>query len=399
MSNPSTRKSLIVILLVSTLVVFGTYFISILARGYQVNLKNGSLQATGIISANSKPKGASVYLNDRLVTATDDTLNLTPGDYQIKIVKDGYLPWQKNVQIKKELVYQTETQLFRSVPDLKPITVTGAINPTISPDFTKIVFSVASASATKDNGLYLIELTDNPINISRNTPRLISTNYPNVDWSKFTFSFSPNSRQVLAFNKTTNINYLLNIDNQITSNNLSDVTTRLNLIKEDWNNQKQQLIASKLDQVPKALQTLVSTDSAQSISVTADDKVLYLAKVDGNLPDHIITPPPTQSTQTQSRNIKKGNYYVYDIKDDTNFLIGASTNITSPFWLPNSNSIIFVEGQNINTIDYDGTNKLTLFGGNFDKNSVYPWSDGSRIITLTSPYTNAPANLYAISIR
>ena len=53
----------------------------------------------------------------------------------------------------------------------------------------------------------------------------------------------------------------------------------------------------------------------------------------------------------------------------------------------------------IQTVEYDNTNKLTLFAGNFDKNVVYPWLDGSKIITLTAPYNNAQENLYSISIR
>ena len=35
----------------------------------------------------------------------------------IKIVKDGYLHWQKNIEVKKEIAYQTSTQLFRSSHD------------------------------------------------------------------------------------------------------------------------------------------------------------------------------------------------------------------------------------------------------------------------------------------
>jgi len=375
--------------------------ISIYARGYKLNIKEGiSLKSTGILSATSKPKGASVYINDRLLTATDDTINLSPDEYTIKIAKDGYLPWQKTVQIKKEIVYQTDTQLYRSSPDLKPITLTGAINPTSNKDLTKIVYSVASASASKDNGLYLIELTGNAIIINRNIPRQISQNFPNVDWSKFSFVFSPDSRQILATNKTNNTSYLLPTDTPITQKNLLDVTLRLSLIKEDWNNQSGQLIASKLDLLPKELRDLVSTDSAKYTTFSSsEDKVLYLAKNDSKVPENITTPAPAKSTQAQSRDIKKGNYYVYDIKDDTNFLIGSSDKISNPFWLPNSSSVIFVNDQKIKVVEYDATNEQTLFAGNFNKDSVYPWADGNKIVTLTSLYSGSPENLYAIVIR
>lgn len=402
MSNHSNKKSILTILTVIVFVLGGTFLITIFARGYKLsfNLKNTpSFSSTGIISATSKPKGASVYVNDKLVTATDDTLNLSPDEYTIKIVEDGYLPWEKKIQVKKEVVYQTNTNLFRSVSDLKPITLTGAINPTLSPDGDFVVYSVASASAAKDNGLYLLQLVDNSIPFSKGSSKLLLSNQSNIDWSKYTFTFSPDSKQVLAQNKTNSTAYLLNIDS-IDTKSLYDVSLKLSLIEKDWQTQIQEIIKTKLAKLPKELTEFISTASAQDILFTSDDKkILYLTNKDGNLIKNIITPPPAQSTQTQNRDIKANSYYVYDIEDDTNFLIGSKDTIYQPKWLNNSYNLVFVEDQKIQTIEYDATNKQTLFAGNFDKNAVYPWLDGSKIVTLTVPYNEAKENLYAIYIK
>ena len=76
-------------LFVLILVIGGTFAISFFARGYQISTKGKiSFLATGIISATSKPKAASVYINNKLITATDYTINLPPDEYTIKIVKD-----------------------------------------------------------------------------------------------------------------------------------------------------------------------------------------------------------------------------------------------------------------------------------------------------------------------
>jgi len=402
MSTVSDKKSLLIISAVFASVICLTYLISVVARGYQINLQNNSgslFKATGLLSATSKPKSASVYVNDKLITATDDTINLAPGDYQVKIVKDGYLPWEKSFHIKKETVYQTDTNLFRSVSDLKSLTSSGALHSSISPDYSKVIYAVASASASHDNGLYLIELTDNPLPIGRNIPRQIATNFTSVDWSQFNFTFSPNSRQILASNQTGTVNYLLSLDTPITATNLSDATSRLSIIKTEWRQQSSQIITTKTDKLPSDLRQLISTSSATLSFNSSEDKVLYLAISDGNIKDNIITPPPAQSNQPQSRQLTKGNYYVYDIKDDTNFLIGPESALLSPFWLANSNNIAFVENKAIKVVEYDGTNKQTIYAGNFDPNAVYPWADGSRIIALISPFTSAPANLYAIIIR
>lgn len=395
------KKSLSIILFVLVLIIGVTYGISFFARGYQISTKGKvSFLATGIISSTSKPKGASVYIDDKLITATDDTINLPPSEYTIKIVKDGYLPWQKTVQIKKEIVYQTDTQLFRSSPDMKPITLTGAINPAISPDHSLVIYSVASASASKDNGLYLLELNNSLTFLSKNLPKQLSSNLQNLDWSKFSFTFSPNSKQILAYNPNNNVNYLINLDNTTDFKNLYDITAKLSLIKEDWKIQEQQIIKSKIALLPLEIQAVISTSSAKNITFNSDEtKLLYLAQADSSLKKDLITPPPAQSTQTQIRDIKKGSYYVYDLKDDTNFFIGSLEALYNPNWLANSNNLIYVEDQKIQTVEYDNTNKQTLFAGNFNKDVVYPWLDGNKIITLIAPYSNAQENLYSISIR
>ena len=398
-TSPSDRKSLAVMAFVFSLVIFGTLAVSYLARGYQISFRQGpTLTSTGLLSVTSKPKSASVYINDRLTTATDDTLNLPPGDYHIKITKDGYLPWDKDIQIKKEVVFQTDAQLFRSAPDLKPITYAGAINPTISNDGSKVIFAVASASASQDNGLYLVEITDNPLLINKNIPRQISPNYPGTDWSQATFEFSPNSRQFIA--TFPGDIYLLSLDTPITSKSLLDITPQLASIKQDWQTQTDQIIKAKIDKLPASIQALVSTASANDISFsTSEDKILYLAIKEANLPQNIITPPPAQSTQQQHRDIKSQNYYVYDLKDDTNFLIGPSLDIHQPQWLPGSTNIIYNQSDKIKVVEYDSTNLKTVFAGKFDQNAIYVSADGNKIITLTSAYNSAPENLYAITIR
>lgn len=402
MQNHYEKRSLLIIVSVFTFVIVGTYLTILFANGYRPNLNsnNITLDATGLFSVTSKPKGASVYIDDKLTTATDDTLNLSPKDYFIKIVKDGYLPWQKSIQIKKELVYQSDAQLFRSAPDLSPITLAGAINPIISPDYSKIIYSVASASAEVDNGLYLIELSNIPLSLNKNTPRQLAPNYSHVDWSKATFSFSPDSRKVLVSFSNNSQNYLLNLDNTLNSVSLVDVTARLSIIKAEWLTLEQTIVQTRLAQLPLEIRPLISTASAQFISFsTGDDKILYLAKSDTSIPVNLISPPPAQSTQAQTRNLKKDNYYVYDLKDDTNFLVGSITTIHNPTWLPNSTNLIFIEDQAIKAVDYDSTNKVTLFAGNIKSDKVFPWADGSKIIVLTSAYQGAAENLYAVTIR
>lgn len=401
METTSNRRSLFTIFFVTLFILSSTYIISIFARGYRFSPKNGfTLDPTGIISAVSRPKGASVYIDDKLITATDDTINLSPGIYNLKISKDGFITWKKDITVKPETVYQADIQLFSSVPDLKPITLTGAINPSANIDNTKIAYAVASASATKDNGLYLIESTGLPISLIRGDSRQLSANTATINWSEFFFTFSPNSRQILANNPTSKINYLISLDTPVSSQKLTDVTSNLEEIELEWKTQTSLIINTKIESLPKEIRPLVSTASAKNIQLsTSESKILYLAQTDGDIKSDLITPPPAQSTQMQNRQVKSGNYYIYDAKDDTNFLIGSQKDITNLSWIPNSNNLVFVQDKNLKVIDYDGTNQQTIFTSNFDPNCVYPWVDGSKIIILTNAYPTAPKNLYGISVR
>ena len=93
------RTRILLFLLSLVLVPTATIAVILFARGYRFSLKLQTLQATGLLSATSLPTGASVYINGELKTATDTTLNLTPGVYQVKIKKDGFAPWGKTLNI------------------------------------------------------------------------------------------------------------------------------------------------------------------------------------------------------------------------------------------------------------------------------------------------------------
>ena len=69
-------------------VIGGTVVMIRYAKGYRPT-RAGTIKGTGLLSANSFPTGAEVYINGKLTTATDNTLNLDPGDYQIELKKDG----------------------------------------------------------------------------------------------------------------------------------------------------------------------------------------------------------------------------------------------------------------------------------------------------------------------
>jgi len=381
MRSRTNQKSLLIILSVALIVVSSTFLISVFARGYRLDTSSGfKLKATGLLSVTSKPKFASVYVNNLLTTATDDTINLVPGNYQIKITKDSYRPWEKNIQIKPELVNQIEAQLFRSTIELKSLIQHQIINPAASPDNTKIVYAVASSSAiNKENGLYLMELTELPLLMSLSNERLLFPSTPSFDWSKYSFEFSPDSKQILATAKNKTPTYLFSLEPNQNINNLFDISPRLPQIKKEWQLYEEKNIKDKMVKIPVMLQPFIATNSAILSLNTNEEKLLYQAEIDAQLPGIFPSPPPTQSTQKQQRNLTKNYFYVYDFKEDTNFLIGPSS-LSRISWIPYSSNLLFEENNQIKVCDYDATNYQTIYSDSFPPQILLPTPDGYRII-------------------
>ena len=67
---------------------------------------------TGILAVESSPSGADVYVNDKIEGQTPLTLyNLPVGNYNIKIVKEGYNDFMKDAVVKVGLAEEIDARL------------------------------------------------------------------------------------------------------------------------------------------------------------------------------------------------------------------------------------------------------------------------------------------------
>lgn len=397
-----TPRLLIAIIFFIALIAGITFAIKY-AKGYRPSLKNRALEGTGLLAANSYPKGAAVFINDKLTTATDDTLNLPPGEYLVKIAKDGYISWEKTLKLEPELVTQTNTRLFPSVPDLKPLTFSGATNPLPSPDGEKIVFSVNNATTDTKNGLYVLDLLDRPFSLNSD-PRQISRTSAKYDLAKAQLVWSPDSGQILATldqGETSEINLLLSPAGFTDIADFKDVTARLPVIFKEWQDLKTKKFHEQLKTLPEPMQ-LIATASAKMVAFSPDEKkMLYSATASAQLAENLIPPLPATSTQKETRAIEPKNYYIYDLEEDKNFLISPFNQDAPIIWYPDSNHVIMVEGAKIIIAEYDATNRHTVYAGPFSQNFIFPWPNGSRLIILASLNggSNLPPNLYSINLK
>jgi len=416
------NKKLLITIVIALFLIAGTTVAIYFAKGYRLNLKKKKVQETGLLVANSNPEGASVYLDGKLTTATDDTLNLPPKDYRVKIIKDGYLPWEKVLTIEKELVKQTEARLFPAAPDLKALTFTGALDPIPSPDGEKIAFVVASASASPKNGLWITDLVSRPLLFTKNSKQ-IAANTTDFDFTNCQLVWSPDSKEVLALNE--NHTFLLNIDNFNDLTTQPEATARLSLILDDW---EEELALKKEEQFKKLPQFMeqIATSSAKNIYFSPDEeKLLYTATASATLPEGLLPQLPASNDQPETRIIEASNIYVYDLKEDKNFHLTSvkenkekeksplqqrltkiqnqySASAVQPIqWFPTSRHLILTGKDKIIILEYDGTNQTSVYAGPFEDSFVYPWPDGSKLLILASlnPQSDLPANLYVIDLK
>ncbi len=433
-----------------TVILVGTFIAIQYAKGSIRISRDGVQQNTGLLSANSFPTGAEVFVDGKLVSATDDTLYLAPGEYEVVIAKDGFASWKKNMQIQQELVSQTNARLFPTAPTLTRLTYTGIGNTIApSPDGQKLLYFTASQSAQRKNGLYVMDLSSIvPIALQR-SPRQIAENIPSLGLDRAEFIWSPDSSELLVI--TENKQFLLPVDTTSDIRSLTDVTQQSKQILAEWESDMYLKEQQYLLNFPKEIVS-IATQSAKNVYFSPDkEKIVYTATEPVTIPVGLIPSVPAASTQAEERTLTPGSIYVYDRQEDKNFKLGAepaqtttsykkllsidasfknsisvaaspsafmslqasdSAQLVQNFrqyhsslyaetlqWFPDSNHLLFIQDGAIKITSYDGTNIFTLYSGPFDHSFVYPWPDGNRILMYTSFSPDAPKNLYAIELK
>lgn len=399
------------------LIFFFLLFVLILyTRGYRINISQKNLTSTGILVASSFPDGAKIYIDDELKGATNSNFSLPPKKYRIEIKKDGYSPWEKDLIIKGELVVKTDAMLFPQNPSLSPITSLGVVSAQFSEKDNEIIILSNSQNIKKD-GVYLLETSKRSLSIF-NPLRLLtlkSTFKEEFDFKNTAIEFSPDAKQIIfsifELNKKTKKNiplsaYLISTEGE--NKELFEITKSKETIEEAWAEEQKNNLNKILETLKSPLSKIAS-QSFEIISFSPDEsKILYRAKENITVPT-IIKPPLIASNQTkEERNLQKGNIYVYDKKEDKNFLITnyqPSTISHQPpanfiLWYSDSTHLVLNEKEKIAVIGYDGQNKQVVYSGPHESDFLAVTADGKLLIlaNLNSHFNKLP-DIYAIGIR
>ncbi len=405
----------------ATLIAYG--------RGYRPDFRKNTLKPTGIISATSDPISAQVYINGVLRTATNNSINTDPNWYTVRITKEGYIPWEKQVRVQGEIVARADAFLFPTNPSLSSLTSLGVIKPTLSQDGTRIAYIVkkkkkTDAVAVRNAGIWVYELADRPLSVNRD-PKHIASWENFTDPEKVSFLWSPDATQLLVADELS-----VRLYQASRMDDFKIVTASYKSILQEWREDsdakdKQRLSAFKQPVIDMA------TTSARIIAFSPDEtKLLYEATASATLPQVIIPPLIGTNATKEERTIQPGKLYVYDSREDKNFFVLDKKEIpvtkpqtlyktTSPIgnwkleignssppvgglvWFPTNRHLLLMLQGKIDVMEYDRTNWTTVYSGPFTDGFMAPWPNGSRIIILTNlnPGASTLPNLYTINLR
>ena len=399
-----------VILFIATLVliaILGT-IVSLYARGYRFSWEELKFRPNGLFAIKSVPDSAQIFINGVLVSATNTTLALQPGTYDVSVRKDGFMDWNKRLVIDKEVVTEVTVHLFRSTLSLSSVTFTGSINPIPSYDMSKIVFVVPSevnSNGSDKGGLWVIEAVNLPIGFAQDPKRITDGNLKGA-----TYIWSPDGREILL--DTGDGSYLIDAGTFTPQSQRVNVRQTKNEILMEWDTVMEKKLNSQLKKLPDEMNKIL-TDSTNSFVFSPDeDMVLYTASSSAIIPTELKKQLPGASTQREGRELKKNHTYVYDIEEDRNFLIdeddsdlvlGGETKVNPKrrlSWFATSRHLVSADIDKVEIMDYDGTNRQTVYSGSYIIPNAFPTLSIDRLLILTNLGANSSLpNFYSLSLK
>jgi hypothetical protein len=133
------------------IVIFGIIFVLAIptvilyCQGYRFDFETKKIIKTGGLAFKTQPKNCEVYINDKLTKKTDFIFgevfikNLLPKKYNIKIKKQGFFDWEKNLEVKEKMVTEAKNVLLFSKENNFSVFLSGIENYYFSPDEKKII--------------------------------------------------------------------------------------------------------------------------------------------------------------------------------------------------------------------------------------------------------------------
>lgn len=400
-----------IIIFIITLAVVGCLSTLVFqyARGYRLSLSTLKFSPNGLLVIKSVPDGAQIFINGELKTATNATIPLPPGTYDVAVRKEGFRQWNKRLEIQKEIVSEETAYLFKAAPSLSAVTFSGVVNPVSSHDMTKLSYTVPSLSGSPTQqeveGLWVMETVNLPLGFTRQPRRVTDGDLSKADWI-----WSPDGREILL--DTKNGSFLLPSGSFTPQGKSVNIASQKEQILLTWEKEEKTRLQAQLGRLPDELVDILKRKASAVVFSPDEEMVLYTASASATLSPNLIKLVPGASTQKQERGIIPNHTYTYSIKEDRNFLIdedsgdltvenGHSTAAKRRLsWFSTSRHLVLAEAEKITIMDYDGTNRQLVYSGFYLAPNAFPTLSPDRLLILTNlGASSQTANLYSLSLK
>lgn len=165
-------------------------------------------------------------------------------------------------------------------------------------------------------------------------------------------------------------------------------------IKEDKNFQIAEglLPAPSPSLVPKTKKTTIAKPTTTPpVTSFTPSKLILLPNFQEPIPAELVSSP--SAFRALQNNISVSQTIVLFNAQYSPIFVGNMQ------WSPDSTHLIITTDSGIDLMEYDGTNRQTVYSGPMDKNIVYPWPDYSKIITRIQFSPDTAPNLYTIKLK
>lgn len=184
----TSRKILFIISLLCFFVIAPA--LSLYSMGYRFDFATKAIKKVGMLILESEPKNADVFINDKQATKKTPykAKGLLPGDYKVKITKEEYSAWEKNLAVKsKKVSWASHIILFFEKPQAENLTTHIVKDFNLSPLEDQIIYFVPTGD---DKGIWSLNLKEkkNLKILPANNEMVKLANFKNLTFSNFDFA-------------------------------------------------------------------------------------------------------------------------------------------------------------------------------------------------------------------
>lgn len=229
-------------------VLVGTIGVVLYTQGYRFNFQEGTVKQTGVLSIESNPIRADIFVDGTKVGKTPDTVgNLEPGIHTVQVSYDGYITWTKNVEIIAEKSTPVYAHLFTKTPQQNEVmSLDDSIVNTITSSESQDIFVITErATSTIEKTYKIWKYNTKPPFWETNNPVLVFDADFSVDQT-ITVLPSPDGRYIVSEISDETGNHVKTLISDTRNSNLAgtELPNSIDTIAQGifWNNNSVDLI-------------------------------------------------------------------------------------------------------------------------------------------------------------